>query len=53
MPSIVIFTKHGERLINLPAKQQTVMNLQNTIFVFKCLIGQQINNKEQHKTLTI
>ena len=46
MPSIVAFTKHDKRLVNLPAKQQTVVNLQNTVFAFKCLIGQQINDKE-------
>jgi len=46
MPSVVMFTKHGEHLVDLPAKQQTVMNSQNTIFVFKHLIGQWINDKE-------
>ena len=42
----IAFTKHGKCLIDLPAKQQTVVNSQNTIFAFKCLIGQWINNKE-------
>jgi molecular chaperone DnaK len=34
-PSVVGFIKHGEHLIGLPANQQAVMNLQNTIFTFK------------------
>jgi molecular chaperone DnaK (HSP70) len=34
-PSIVAFTKHGERLVGLPAERQAVVNLQNTVFAFK------------------
>jgi molecular chaperone DnaK len=45
-PSVVAFTKHGERLVGLPAKRQAVVNSQNTVFAFKCLIGQWINDKE-------
>jgi molecular chaperone DnaK len=46
MPSVVALTKHGERLVRLPAKQQAVVNSQNTVFAFKRLIGQQLNDKE-------
>jgi molecular chaperone DnaK len=45
-PSVVAFTKHGERLVGLPAKRQAVVNPSNTIFAFKRLIGRKFNDKE-------
>ncbi|KAH9976438.1 heat shock protein 70 [Lactifluus volemus] len=45
-PSVVAFTKHGERLVGLPAKRQAVVNSQNTVFAFKRLIGRQFSDKE-------
>ncbi|KAF9529728.1 heat shock protein 70 family [Crepidotus variabilis] len=45
-PSVVAFTKHGERLVGLPAKRQAVVNSQNTVFAFKRLIGRQFRDKE-------
>ena len=45
-PSVVAFTKHGERLVGLPAKRQAVVNASNTVFAFKRLIGRQYNDKE-------
>src|SRR5882672_4925244 len=45
-PSVVAFTKHGERLVGLPAKRQAVVNSQNTVFAFKRLVGRQFNDKE-------
>lgn len=45
-PSIVAFTKHGERLVGLPAKRQAVVNSKNTVFAFKRLIGRQFKDKE-------
>ncbi|CUA74550.1 molecular chaperone DnaK [Rhizoctonia solani] len=45
-PSVVAFTKHGERLIGLPAKRQAVVNPENTIFAFKRLIGRQFKDPE-------
>ncbi|KDN40122.1 hypothetical protein RSAG8_08322, partial [Rhizoctonia solani AG-8 WAC10335] len=45
-PSVVAFTKHGERLIGLPAKRQAVVNPENTIFAFKRLIGRQFKDRE-------
>ena len=45
-PSVVAFTKHGERLVGLPAKRQAVVNSQNTVFAFKRLIGRQFGDKE-------
>jgi len=45
-PSVVAFTKHGERLVGLPAKRQAVVNSQNTVFAFKRLIGRQFSDAE-------
>ena len=45
-PSVVAFTKHGERLVGLPAKRQAVVNAQNTVFAFKRLIGRKFSDKE-------
>jgi len=45
-PSVVAFTKHGERLVGLPAKRQAVVNSQNTVFAFKRLIGRKFTDKE-------
>ncbi|KAH6914017.1 heat shock protein [Coprinopsis sp. MPI-PUGE-AT-0042] len=45
-PSVVAFTKHGERLVGLPAKRQAVVNSTNTVFGFKRLIGRQFADKE-------
>src|SRR5260370_39026484 len=45
-PSVVAFTKHGERLVGLPAKRQAVVKSQNTVFAFKRFIGRQFNHKE-------
>ena len=45
-PSVVAFSKHGERLVGLPAKRQAVVNSTNTVFAFKRLIGRQFKDKE-------
>ncbi|KAF8119413.1 heat shock protein 70 family [Boletus edulis] len=45
-PSVVAFTKHGERLVGLPAKRQAVVNSSNTVFGFKRLIGRQFKDVE-------
>ena len=50
-PSVVAFTKHGERLVGLPAKRQAVVNSQNTVFAFKRLIGRQYSDAEVKKDM--
>ncbi|KAG0708612.1 heat shock protein [Suillus ampliporus] len=45
-PSVVAFTKHGERLVGLPAKRQAVVNPANTVFAFKRLVGRRYKDKE-------
>ncbi|MDE6432233.1 MAG: molecular chaperone DnaK [Opitutales bacterium] len=51
-PSVVAFTKSGERLVGQAAKRQAVTNPQNTIFSAKRLIGKKYNEVgELAKTL--
>lgn len=42
-PSVVAFTKSGERLIGQPAKRQAVTNPHNTIFSIKRFMGRRID----------
>ncbi|MEO6388540.1 MAG: molecular chaperone DnaK [Croceibacterium sp.] len=48
-PSIVAFTKDGERLIGQPAKRQAVTNGDNTIFAVKRLIGRRFEDPVTQK----
>ncbi|MFL2825575.1 MAG: molecular chaperone DnaK [Opitutales bacterium] len=51
-PSIVAFSKNGERLVGQSAKRQAVTNPQNTIFSSKRLIGRKFAEvKEEAKSL--
>mmetsp|Transcript_59284 Transcript_59284/g.133056 ORF Transcript_59284/g.133056 Transcript_59284/m.133056 type:complete len:663 (-) Transcript_59284:202-2190(-) len=43
-PSIVAFTKDGQRLIGIPAKRQAVTNPENTVFATKRLIGRRFDD---------
>ena len=43
-PSMVAFTKDGERLMGQPAKRQAVTNPENTLFAVKRLIGRQFRD---------
>ncbi|HEY0783715.1 MAG TPA: molecular chaperone DnaK [Thermoanaerobaculia bacterium] len=42
-PSVVAFTKNGERLVGQVAKRQSVTNPQNTIFSIKRFMGRKFN----------
>lgn len=42
-PSMVAFTKDGERLVGQPAKRQAVTNPENTLYAIKRLIGRRFN----------
>jgi molecular chaperone DnaK len=44
-PTIVAFTMDEGRLVDLPIKQQKVVNAQNIIFGFKRLIGRQFKDE--------
>ena len=52
-PSIVAFTKKGERLVGLLAKRQAVTNPENTIFSVKRLIGRRYNDEQVKKAKKI
>jgi len=45
-PSVVAFTKTGERLVGVLAKRQQVTNPQNTVFSAKRLIGRRFSDPE-------
>src|SRR6187401_3370421 len=42
-PSVVAFTKDGQRLVGAPAKRQSVTNPQNTIFSIKRFVGRKFS----------
>jgi molecular chaperone DnaK len=52
-PSIVAFTKDGERLIGQPAKRQAVTNPDNTIFAVKRLIGRRYDDPMTSKDMEL
>lgn len=50
-PSIVAFTKEGERLVGMPAKRQAVTNSANTFYATKRLIGRRFEDSEVKKDM--
>ena len=42
-PSVVAFTKNGERLVGQPAKRQAVTNPKNTVFSIKRFMGRRLD----------
>jgi molecular chaperone DnaK len=52
-PSIVAFTKDGERLIGQPAKRQAVTNPDNTLFAIKRLIGRRFDDPMTKKDMDL
>lgn len=49
-PSVVGFTKDGERLVGQIAKRQAVTNPQNTVFSIKRFIGRKLNEVSSETT---
>src|SRR4030065_261446 len=49
-PSVVAFTKSGERLVGQPAKRQAITNPKNTVFSIKRFMGRFINEVREEKT---
>jgi len=52
-PSVVAFTKDGERLVGAPAKRQAVTNSQNTLYATKRLIGRRFDDPEVQKDMKV
>ena len=52
-PSVVAFTKDGERLVGMPAKRQAVTNAANTFYATKRLIGRRFDDAEVQKDMKI
>lgn len=46
-PSVVAFTKTGERLVGGPAKRQAITNPKNTVFSIKRFMGRYINEVQE------
>ncbi len=49
-PSVVAFTKTGERLVGQPAKRQAITNPKNTVFSIKRFMGRFINEVGKEKS---
>ena len=49
-PSVVAFTKSGERLVGQPAKRQAITNPKHTIFSIKRFMGRVIGEVAKEKT---
>ena len=50
-PSVVAFSKDGERLVGAPAKRQAVTNPENTFYATKRLIGRRFEDPEVKKEM--
>jgi molecular chaperone DnaK len=50
-PSVVAFTKGGERLVGAPARRQQVTNPQNTIFSIKRFMGRKFDEVTEEMTI--
>src|SRR5215216_5380326 len=50
-PSVVAFTKSGERLVGQAAKRQAITNSQNTVFSVKRFMGRKFDEvrEEEHR----
>ena len=50
-PSVVAFTKDGQRLVGAPARRQQVTNPQNTIFSIKRFMGRKWDEVSEEMTI--
>lgn len=50
-PSMIAFTKDGERLVGQPAKRQAVTNPDNTLYAVKRLIGRRFDDADVQKMM--
>ncbi len=49
-PSVIAFTKNGERLVGDPAKRQAIVNSENTVYSVKRLMGRRADEPEVQVT---
>ena len=50
-PSVVAFTKNGERLVGQTAKRQAIINSQNTVYSIKRFMGRRFDEVEEERTM--
>jgi molecular chaperone DnaK len=50
-PSVVGFTKDGQRLVGAPARRQQVTNPQNTVFSIKRFMGRKFDEVDEEMTI--
>jgi molecular chaperone DnaK len=50
-PSVVAFTKSGERLVGQLARRQAVLNPENTVYSIKRFMGRRFNEVDSEKKL--
>ena len=48
-PSVVAFTKDGERLVGAPAKRQAIINPENTVYSIKRFMGRRFEEVENER----
>src|SRR5512142_1072162 len=50
-PSVVAFTKAGERLVGQSAKRQAVINSENTVFSIKRFVGRRFTEVSEERKI--
>lgn len=50
-PSVVAFTKNGERLVGAPAKRQAIINPENTIYSIKRFMGRRYDEVGEERKI--
>jgi len=50
-PSVVGFTKSGERLVGQPAKRQSIINAENTVYSIKRFMGRRYDEVETERSM--